>query len=139
MEKEIRLQDHRLDKIIAACGGKKYEGEDYVEEKLEENGILKDDDRKEDGSDVLKDYGFGIVAYFGILFSLFLIFCVISIFSLALIFLYKKEGALDSSIAQGFKPKLSLYSMGNLGISDTKCYSWFYNLREREQTFSCSK
>jgi hypothetical protein len=90
LEDEIRLQDKRLDKIIAACGGKKYEGEDYVEEKLEENGIKKDDDRKEDGSDVLKDYGFGIVAYFDILFSLFVIFCVLSIFSMSLIFLYKK-------------------------------------------------
>jgi hypothetical protein len=29
--------------------------------------------------------------------------------------------------------------MGNLGISDTKCYSWFYNLREKEQKLSCSK
>jgi len=90
LEEEIKKQDKKLDKIITVCGGKKYEGEDYVEEKLEENGILKDDDRKEDGSDVLKDYGFGIVAYFDILFTLFIIFCVLSIFSMSLLFLYKK-------------------------------------------------
>ena len=88
---------------------------------------------------MLKDYGFGIVAYFDILFSLFVIFCVLSIFSMSLIFLYKKEGGLDNSINLGFKPSLSLYSMGNLGISDTKCYSWFYGLKEKKQTFSCSK
>lgn len=99
LEGEIRDQDKRLDEIIKACGGKKYEGEDYVEEKLEENGLKKDDDRKEDGSDVLKDYGFGIVAYFDILFSLFVIFCVLSIFSMALIFIYKKQGGLENSIA----------------------------------------
>jgi len=81
---------------------------------------------------VLKDYGFGIVAYFDILFSLFVIFCVLSIFSLSLIFLYKKSGGLDNSVNPGFKPSLSLYSMGNLGISDTKCYSWFYELKEKE-------
>lgn len=90
LEDEIRLQDERLNKIIAACRGKKYEGGDYIEEKLEENGIKKEDDRLADGSDVLKDYGFGIVAYFDILFSLFVLFSILSIFSMALIFLYKQ-------------------------------------------------
>jgi len=99
LEGEITKQDLRLDQIIKACGGDKYEGESYVEEKLEENGLRKDNDRKDDGSDVLKDYGFGIVAYFDILFSLFVIFSVLSIFSMALIFLYKKQGGLENSIA----------------------------------------
>ena len=35
LEGEIRDQDKRLDEIIKACGGKKYEGEDYVEEKTD--------------------------------------------------------------------------------------------------------
>lgn len=56
---------------------------------MEENGLKKDDDRQEDGTDVLKDYGFGIVAYFDILFSLVVIFSILSLFSFALMFLYK--------------------------------------------------
>ena len=74
-------------------------------------------------SDLLNEYGFGIVAYFDLLFKLFLIFCVISLFAIALMIFYKSEGQIESYLNEGFKPSLVKLSMINLGISETECYS----------------
>jgi len=71
----------------------------------------------------LIEYGFGIVAYFDILFKLFLIFFAISLFALALMAFYYKEGQINSYLDEGFKPSLVKFSMINLGISETECYS----------------
>ena len=71
----------------------------------------------------MNEYGFGIVAYFDTLFKLFLIFCVISLFAIALMIFYKSEGQIESYLNAGFKPSLVKLSMINLGIPDTECYS----------------
>ena len=71
----------------------------------------------------MNDYGFGIIAYFDLLFKLFLIFFAISVFSIALMVFYKREGQIESYLDEGFKPSLVKFSMVNLGISETECYS----------------
>lgn len=77
-----------LDAIIKRCGGKPYEGNNFAKAKKEENGVTEDDEVQENERgemyNPLNDYGFGIVAYFNILFSLFLILFVISFFAACL-------------------------------------------------------
>ena len=70
-----------LDLIIKTCGGEPYQGDDFAKVKKEENGVAEDgevkENEREESSNPLNDYGFGIVAYFNILFSVFLVmFCV---------------------------------------------------------------
>ena len=77
-----------LDALIERCGGKPYEGDNFAKVKKEENGVNEDvevkENQHEETYNPLNDYGFGIVAYFNILFSVFLILFVVSFFAAAL-------------------------------------------------------
>ena len=44
----------------------------------------------------MNEYGFGIIAYFDLLRKLFLTVCVISLFAIALMVFYKREGQIES-------------------------------------------
>jgi hypothetical protein len=77
-----------LDALIERCGGKPFEGDNFAKVKKEENGVTEDgeikENEREETYNPLNDYGFGIVAYFNILFSVFLILFVLSFFAAAL-------------------------------------------------------
>ena len=77
-----------LDSIITRCGGEKYEGDNFAKVKREVNGVAEDaevnEKEHEETDNPLNDYGFGIVAYFNILFSVFIVLFVVTFFAAAL-------------------------------------------------------
>ncbi len=66
-------------------------------------------------SDPLSEYGFGIKAYKDILFSLALLFGVLSLIMLPTMQYYKAENGMPSA------DSYSQYSLGNFGYTSSQC------------------
>ena len=79
-------------------------------ETKKKQGYALSEEQKEDPFNFL---GFGMVAYRDLMFSLILLFALLSLLMLPAMYFYKNGGAI-----QNIK-KLEKYSLGNLGYSST--------------------
>jgi hypothetical protein len=70
--------------------------------------------------DPLKLYGFGLLAYRNIIYTLFLLFAVLSIIMMPALSIYSKGNGFHPEI---LKTKFAGYSIGNLGYSTIQCTS----------------
>ena len=69
----------------------------------------------------LQDYGFGVVAWIGLLKSMFFLYLVLSVLAFTMVFNYKSFNLLDpSGSLTGFK-KIGMYSMGSIGYQQNLC------------------
>jgi hypothetical protein len=78
----------------------------------------------QEGVDPLNLYGFGIIAYRDLMFTLMILFSVLSVLMIPAMIFYSSYDAIPSNVV---KPYARL-SLGNMGYSTTQCTSVLYGL-----------
>jgi hypothetical protein len=123
---EIEDTNQRLDQMISEKGGKAYEGTPMVPKKSSKPKIIGGNEKTEDP---FNDFGFGIVAYFKLLYSLLGVFFIISLLMLVNISIFRSSGLQSGSKGSWAQQ----YTMGNLGFSRSICVIQYLGLPNKQE------
>ena len=121
---ELVRVDRRLTKIVSNTGGAPYKGTDIVEDEVKINAEAKRNIESTD--DIFNGYGYGVVAYFGLMRGLILAYLVMSGLAAVMMSTYHAGGALNGD-RNSF---ITRYTLGNMGFVETGCVSQFIGINK---------
>ena len=104
--------------VFSLCQKKK-EGEKLLDEENHHS-----DGEAKEKEDPLNQYGFGMIAYRDLIFTMFWLFTICSIIMIPAMNFYSAQGGLDP---KGFAAR---YSLGNFGYSSSQCQSAPFSLHK---------
>jgi hypothetical protein len=92
------------------------------------NGVLTHDFRQDskrkveeedyEDDDPLNHYGYGLVSYFNLIKTMIFIFLILSLINIPVMMTYRRYESLSGDVTDRL---FKIYSMGNMGFSNTKC------------------
>jgi len=123
-DEELMRVDRRLTKIVSNTGGAPYKGTDIVEDEHKINADAKRNIESTD--DIFNGYGYGVVAYFGLLRGLIVAYVVMSGLAAVMMSIY---GAGDA-LAHDRNSFITKYTLGNMGFVQTECVSQFIGINK---------
>ena len=122
-EEELKVVDRRLGKIIGTTGGAAYQGTNIVED---ERAVRAAAQKNIDSTDdIFNGYGYGVVAYHGLLRGLIVAYALMCVFAYGMMRIYDDGDALEGE-RMSFITK---YTLGNMGFVQSECVSQFLGIR----------
>ena len=116
---------------------KPYEGTNYVQDEIAAMEEVRNQFKnpKQGSTDPFNGFGFGIIAYFKMLRFLLVTYAVLTVLAGYIIHIYWSG---DTIKAHDKKSFFAIFTVGNLGFTQTECTIWFQGL-EKEQKLECSR
>lgn len=138
IEDEIKDTDNRLNDIILNMAkASPYEGTNYVADEIAAMEEVRNQFKnpKQGSTDPFNGFGFGIIAYFKMLRFLLVTYAILTVCAGYIIHIYWQG---DTIKAHDKKSFFAIFTVGNLGFTQTECTIWFQGL-EKEQKLECSR